>query len=251
MQLEKESQPEDIAIAKAIQRASHWIENVTPIDAIAQPCIIKTDNKKYTKEVPLCYICRRCNRPGHHISKCITNGDPAFDKPRTIQRASGIPRSFIKVLSSEGIIFRIFIILIFLEAKQNSNVFQTTEGAYLSIMPRSEQFAVYSDAVKQAKEASIPSHIACGLCKKLIKIPLNLPCCSTLTFCKACLLPYEENNEDPIHCPICNRECMAKNLILNEYVGTQVLSYIREHNKKKREAFAQLQPPHREKLVRY
>lgn len=41
------------------------------------------------------YICHRCNKPGHFIDECPTNGDPNFDYLK-VKKATGIPKSFLK-----------------------------------------------------------------------------------------------------------------------------------------------------------
>lgn len=41
------------------------------------------------------YICYRCNKPGHFIDECPTNGDPSYDFLK-VKKATGIPKSFLK-----------------------------------------------------------------------------------------------------------------------------------------------------------
>ena len=102
----KEEIDEDCAIALAIANAGTWFNRVSNIDGELNIWAqIEKDTPKSKKEqryeVSPNYVCRRCKRPGHHISKCVTNGDPAFDivVPRGV---AGIPRSFTKDITAEG-----------------------------------------------------------------------------------------------------------------------------------------------------
>ena len=42
------------------------------------------------------YVCFRCNKPGHFIQACPTNGDPKFDKAVKPKLPVGIPKSMLK-----------------------------------------------------------------------------------------------------------------------------------------------------------
>lgn len=103
------TEDEDIAIAKAIARASSWFDRVSCIEAIESHSShgksTKKTHQKSRTDVSDTYVCRRCNKSGHHITKCITNGDPAFDKPRMMNGAAGIPQCFIKNITAEGMLY--------------------------------------------------------------------------------------------------------------------------------------------------
>lgn len=103
-----EERDENIAIAKAIANASFWVKNaVSAIDAVSYSVNTTTTttterNKNDRSTVSQNYICHRCKLPGHHISKCVTNGDRAFDKPIPKRFAAGIPQSFMTNITAEG-----------------------------------------------------------------------------------------------------------------------------------------------------
>lgn len=47
---------------------------------------------------PSHYICNRCNKSGHFVRFCPTNGNSDFD-PKAPKHATGIPRSFLRPIS--------------------------------------------------------------------------------------------------------------------------------------------------------
>jgi hypothetical protein len=51
-------------------------------------------NTSYSRP-PNDYICRRCQKPGHFIQNCPTNGDATFDAPK-VKKATGIPLSMLR-----------------------------------------------------------------------------------------------------------------------------------------------------------
>ena len=50
------------------------------------------------------YPCKRCGRLGHHVSVCLTNGDPSYDKPLVPMKIHNISsQSIVKVKDLTGI----------------------------------------------------------------------------------------------------------------------------------------------------
>lgn len=216
-----EEMDEDIAIAKAMQDACFWVKRVTNIDAAPniwleeeKPVVqINKHKKELQKIVPPNYICRRCRRPGHHITQCITNGDRTFD-PVIVRGVAGIPRSFTSDLATIGMpLFCIYVYLL-VDPAIDKNVFKRPDGSYCSVAPRLAQFMSYAESLNEAKATAIPAHLTCTLCKNLIKKPLYFPCCCTTSFCTECVMPSEELCENFAHCPICNRYIYSLSLSL-------------------------------------
>jgi len=55
---------------------------------------------KSNRTPPSHYICNPCNKPGHFIRFCPTNGNSEFD-PKRPKNATGIPRSFLQPIAAE------------------------------------------------------------------------------------------------------------------------------------------------------
>jgi len=182
---------EDLAIKNAIERASTWRKYMTYIDAQEQ----KTYEQPHHQQQPPSpsYICHRCKLPGHRIRQCPTNGDKAFDKPRERQGCAGIPRDFLKSVTSE-------------EAGKNMDALIANDGLFYLVAPRSELFEREMKRDRECKTTSnsVPSHLTCLMCKDLIKDAMILPCCST-SFCQSCIFPPYDSPQDPLYCPLCKR----------------------------------------------
>lgn len=56
-----------------------------------------------SRPLPPGYICHRCNKPGHYISACPTNGDPEYNNRHIKRGGVGIPLSFLTPITPEGI----------------------------------------------------------------------------------------------------------------------------------------------------
>ena len=51
--------------------------------------------RNFGRAVPTNYICHRCNKKGHWIYECPTNGDPKFDRPKqAVSLLSGAGKYF-------------------------------------------------------------------------------------------------------------------------------------------------------------
>ncbi len=204
----QEQEAENIAIAKAIAASAYWATRFTPIEAIAIPTRNAHGKTERIVTIPAHYVCRRCNKPGHHVTKCVTNGDPAFDKPQPRRVAAGIPKSFIQVLTAEGMCRADLtdkLVTYSIEAEKDKNAVIAHDGTYGTVIPRSAQFSKYSDSVKAAERSRIPTHLTCGLCHHLIKKPIQFPCCCTLAFCSECIMPSYEFEGNTVDCVICKR----------------------------------------------
>lgn len=182
---------EDQAIRQAIQYASAWRTRMTFIDGDSVAATTTTrENKKSHHVMPSAYVCRRCKFQGHHISKCPTNGDRAYDKPRERQGCAGIPRTFLKAVTTK---------------EEEIYALTMNDGSFHVAPPRLDVFE--REMKRHCNNARIrcPEHLLCLMCKKLIKDAVKFPCCTTTSFCHDCLFFGEQDGSDRISCPICKR----------------------------------------------
>lgn len=95
-----------------------------------------------SRSLPPGYICHRCNKPGHFISVCPTNGDPDFNR-RVKRGGVGIPSSFLTRITEEGMSLLSFLSAIFicsnqfLEAMKSQGSLVMPDGSYYVITPMS------------------------------------------------------------------------------------------------------------------
>lgn len=70
------------------------------------------------------YVCHRCNKPGHWIDQCPTNGDPTYDKIK-VRAPTGIPRSMLRQV----------------DAPESGTGLQDSSGHFVTLQPNEEEFA--------------------------------------------------------------------------------------------------------------
>ncbi len=223
---------EDIAIANAISRSYDWVKYaVSNIDVVPTiwemedtPIVqINKNRKEIKKKVAPHYICKRCNKPGHHVSQCITKGDRNFD-PVIIRGLAGIPRTFTVNITPEGVLSYLLLFISthsFIEAKCDTSARKNLDGSYCTVMPRANDFKLYTSVVA----SSIPSNILCQFCKNIIKNPLHFPCCHSISFCAACVIPEDPISDPFAYCPICKRDCHIRKLIPSTTLEQEVCVY--------------------------
>eukprot|EP00172_Hildenbrandia_rubra_P001652 Plantae.Rhodophyta-Hildenbrandia_rubra.ctg2223.p1 GENE.Plantae.Rhodophyta-Hildenbrandia_rubra.ctg2223~~Plantae.Rhodophyta-Hildenbrandia_rubra.ctg2223.p1 ORF type:complete len:929 (+),score=156.80 Plantae.Rhodophyta-Hildenbrandia_rubra.ctg2223:104-2788(+) len=83
------------------------------------------------------YVCHRCNKPGHWIDMCPTNGDPSFDKVR-VRAPTGIPRSMLRNV----------------DAPSNGTGLRDSSGNFVTLQPNEEEFARQTMALRVSMEAA-------------------------------------------------------------------------------------------------
>lgn len=87
------------------------------------------------------------------------------------------------------------------------------------IMEVSNNYSLDSDLVGgwpiDCFEISIPSHLKCALCLKILRDPVALPC--PHLFCKICI---KQNS----HCPICDVDIMDPHYPIIEYFNNEITS---------------------------
>ena len=115
------------------------------------------------------YVCFRCNKPGHFIQACPTNGDPKFDKPIKPKLPVGIPKSMLKRVG---------------QAPEDA-----TDGAVVGGLVDRDNFivkmvsddATFKKQVEKKQvvidQASVPAELKCPVTQALFRNAVLLPCC--------------------------------------------------------------------------
>lgn len=83
------------------------------------------------------YVCHRCNKPGHWIAKCPTNGDPAFDRVK-VRPPTGIPRSMLRNV----------------DAPEKGTGLQDSSGQFVTLRPNEEEFARQTVGLRMSQAAA-------------------------------------------------------------------------------------------------
>ena len=150
------------------------------------------------RPLPQGYICYRCGQKGHWIQACPTNGDENFENRKRIKRTTGIPRSQlqkVEVSTEDG----------------EGNVMVNAEGESVMFVPDSASWDKYQKNTKAGIENEVPEdpELACGICKKLMKNPMSVPCCHK-TYCEDCI--QGALLESDFVCPGCD----TKDILLDQ-----------------------------------
>lgn len=83
------------------------------------------------------YVCHRCNRPGHWIDQCPTNGDPMFDRIK-VRAPTGIPRSMLRQV----------------DAPESGTGLQDSSGQFVTLQPNEEEFARQTVGLRMSQAAA-------------------------------------------------------------------------------------------------
>lgn len=97
------------------------------------------------------YVCHRCNRPGHWIDQCPTNGDPAYDRIK-VRAPTGIPRSMLRQV----------------DAPESGTGLQDSSGHFVTLQPNEEEFARQTVGLRLSQAAASAVD-----CKPNVKIGKN------------------------------------------------------------------------------
>lgn len=171
------------------------------------------------------YTCYRCQKKGHWIEKCPTNGDPNFDGKR-IKKATGIPRSQLEtvevVRDEEGNI----------DYAQLPNGVMTLGEDFVIMKPDQETFKKFQDTTKAAaekvKEVAVADKelrdrgLECEIDNRLFVNPHKTSCCGK-TYCFDCI----ENNllDNDLKCPNCGEESLLDELVPDDDTAKKVTEY--------------------------
>ncbi len=177
------------------------------------------------------YICKRCHQPGHHIRSCPTNGDSAFDidLPR---RATGIPRSFLKRISSKSVgdeeaeqdscSSSVVALDISKDGRTSLELYQT--------QPNDSEFKKFFRVEQERKQHTKRTRLCtCLLCNDTFKSRVVTCAYCYSSFCETCLKTHCRENKHL--CPICNASIASRDsLIVNSVVEQILFSHLQKHN---------------------
>jgi len=190
---------------------------------------------------PSHYICNRCNKPGHFIRFCPTNGNSDFD-PKRPKHATGIPRTFLERIAAEEAERELDPVeeeekersggTVMLEAEKDG---QKVSEFYLA-RPNNYEFRKFygQDGMpqrergrKRSSQASSTSHdsfLMCQLCNAMFRDAVAVPCCFA-TFCDECI--RQELVGGSSSCPICGLVVTSEELLVNRGLRKLVDDYHR------------------------
>ncbi|CCG82746.1 MPE1 [Taphrina deformans PYCC 5710] len=152
------------------------------------------------RPLPQGYICYRCGQKGHYIQACPTNGDESFENRKRIKRTTGIPRSQLQKVENPA-------------DEVEGNVMVNADGESVMFVPDSASWETYQKNTKTSTNEDVPedSPLACGICKKLMKQPVSVPCCGR-KYCEECI--QSALLESDFICPGCG----TKDILLDKLV---------------------------------
>jgi hypothetical protein len=140
---------------------------------------------------------------------------------KKIKKATGIPRSFLKIVEDQ-------------ESNVEDSSILMTGGGFAKIVSNEGEFEKrYGDSTMNSnvKFTDIPENLTCPLCNNLLTKALSISCCSS-TFCDSCITKclLEETN---FHCPTCKSDAKLDNLTPNQKKRDEVESYKNNFAKEK------------------
>ncbi|RDD42076.1 E3 ubiquitin-protein ligase RBBP6 [Trichoplax sp. H2] len=166
------------------------------------------------RDLPPNYLCYRCGQPGHHISKCPTNGDSRYDVNR-LKRPTGIPKSFLQVVD------------------KSDGVTVMTSAGQFAISSSSEKVASKNEwdgkpvvqVRREVNKKEVPPELLCGICNRLCVDAVVIPCCGA-SFCDDCIRNHLLENDDH-SCPICKSQNISPDtLVINQSVRKSIAKFV-------------------------
>ncbi|KAI0244785.1 Protein mpe1 [Massospora cicadina] len=159
------------------------------------------------------YICHRCGIKGHYVQNCPSIYDKKLAQPK-VKRTTGIPRSFLKnveaipegkgaMITNDGALV----------------VAQTNDSnAWKKFQLTQRGSAISSDILRET--ATVPAHLSCNLCHKLLTGAVSVPCITEALL--------EKPAEDQFVCPSCEkREVVPDSLVVEHSLRSQVDEHLR------------------------
>eukprot|EP00011_Vannellida_sp_DIVA3-517-6-12_P007638 CAMPEP_0114628906 /NCGR_PEP_ID=MMETSP0168-20121206/13074_1 /TAXON_ID=95228 ORGANISM="Vannella sp., Strain DIVA3 517/6/12" /NCGR_SAMPLE_ID=MMETSP0168 /ASSEMBLY_ACC=CAM_ASM_000044 /LENGTH=412 /DNA_ID=CAMNT_0001840327 /DNA_START=118 /DNA_END=1352 /DNA_ORIENTATION=- len=182
---------EEDRIAEFVNAQSAW----GGPDYNAGPGGRRTYGARYndSRAPPPNYVCHRCGKPGHFISNCPTNGDPAYDKQKA-RAPIGIPKAFLKPVEDP-------------ESLGGGALLMPGGGFAVMMQGNSAEFNKLQSAVEAGSSGGaagvVPNEMECPLCHELLNDAVMSPCCGT-NFCDQCLRRAMLKSPNLV-CPRCNK----------------------------------------------
>ncbi|XP_063682920.1 uncharacterized protein LOC134817619 [Bolinopsis microptera] len=176
--------------------------------AYVNPNNNNNNNKRYNKanadeEIPLNYICHRCNTPGHLIKNCPTNGNAMFEH---LNR--GPKRKMTLSLR---------------KTEKSGPELTPDEKRLMEENQKTTQDKVKTLA--QQAYTNIPQEMKCPICKQLM-VDACLNACCGQSFCDECI---RDKLLDDSVCPACGDEVSLNQLISNKALRVTINKYKKDH----------------------
>lgn len=221
----KETNEEDRIKTMLTQSGAHWDRSSEQMAEQQQLSHNSSQIKRFipkrnflnptvaTRPPPSTYTCFRCGQKGHYINACPTNEDPNFNPPR-IKRTTGIPKTFLKPVSSV----------------EDENVMVTSDGTLVSVPPNeriwNQMTTVKGTGMDAEFMASIPAHLKCPICSGIMREAMEMPCCGA-SYCDECireiLLNEDRGVGEEFVCPSCKRAPIYPDTLLPNKVVRQAI----------------------------
>jgi len=195
---------------------------------------------KSNRTPPSHYICNRCNKPGHFIRFCPTNGNSEFD-PKRPKNATGIPRSFLQPIAAEEAEREIDPAEEEEKERSGGTVMLEQEkdgqkvSEYYLARPNNYEFQRFygkgdGQQDRASKKRSQPSgtpspnaFLTCQLCNNIFRDAVAVSCCFT-TFCDECI--RQELVISSSSCPMCGFTVAHEELVVNRGLRKLVDDYL-------------------------
>ncbi|KAJ3037264.1 E3 ubiquitin-protein ligase rbbp6 [Rhizophlyctis rosea] len=173
-------------------------------------------------EIPTALLHLATSVIGHFINQCPTIGNKDFDRPK-LKRTTGIPKIFLQKVDDKS--------------AAGGGVMVTQSGELVQAMPNEQAWTKltaharnYLGAGDAYEMAPVPDELACGICHKLLRDAVQIPCCGK-NYCDECIrhsLLEHENNDLRFKCPNCNSDQTPDNLVPNNDLRQAVEKHLRE-----------------------
>ncbi|ESQ39888.1 hypothetical protein EUTSA_v10000768mg [Eutrema salsugineum] len=145
------------------------------------------------KTPPPGYVCHRCNKPGHFIQHCPTNGDPNFDVKR-VKPPTGIPKSMLMATPDGS--------------------YSLPSGAVAVLKPNEDAFEKEMEGLPSTTRSvgELPPELKCPLCKEVMRDAALTSKCCFKSFCDKCIRDHIIAKS---RC-VCGEEVLADDLLPNK-----------------------------------
>ncbi|CAM9795436.1 unnamed protein product, partial [Phaeothamnion confervicola] len=162
------------------------------------------------------YICNRCNKPGHYIRDCPTNGDPTFDNAR-VKRVHGVPKNFLAVVGQGN-----------QKPFQGPAIVNFSAFSCCCLLPawrskESKGGAAAGAVDRAALSAAAPEHLKCPVCGLVMEDAVIARCCHQ-SACDKCMRDAL-TDANHLRCPMCSRQTSPDDLAPNTSIRRAIEAF--------------------------
>jgi hypothetical protein len=169
------------------------------------------------KPPPPGYVCHGCGRSGHYIEHC-PNGRIG-ERPKALQAPIGIPESMLEECPPDF----------------EGTKYVTRDGKLVRRRIDRQSFVAVQS--RDHEPETVPAHLKCCSCKKLLVDAMSLPCCSQ-AICSSCLdssvaAACAAAPDDPPTCPSCRTLLIVDDVEIADSVRKEAASFVSEASRKR------------------